>query len=314
MPAIYASLTVFLLFAAISIAVYAAIYGSHRPFDERIVDIGVKMRVAYGNPANLDMESPSFANALFRWVAKRIPEPGLNTPEREKLAQTLVRAGFSGSGAVRTFHFARLGSTAGTALLALVLSIAFAFNGIKPLVFMLMGAGVGAFAPSYYVARKARQRTQEIASQLSDVLDLLVVCVEAGLGLSEAIKIVGSETQRQNLKIGTELSIVSAELAAGSTLGQALKSFAVRTAVDDIKPLAATLVQSEKLGAQIGPALRSISDTMRTTRRLRAEESAAKTTVKILFPLVLFILPAMMSVIVGPAMIQIMRALTSVHA
>ena len=126
---------------------------------------------------------------------------------------------------------------------------------------MIVGAGVGAFGPSYYIARKARKRQQEIASQLSDVLDLLVVCVEAGLGLSEAIKIVGSETQRQSLAIGTELSIVSAELAAGSTLGQALRSFADRTAVDDIKPLAATLVQSEKLGAQIGPALRSISDT-----------------------------------------------------
>lgn len=309
MPAIYASLTVFFLFGGISFAIYAAVYGSHRPFDDRITEMGVKMRVTYGNPANVDMDSDSFANALFRWVAKRLPEPGLNTPEREKLSQTLVRAGFSGSGAVRTFHFARLSSTAGTAILALILAIAFGLHGIKPLGLMLVGAGVGAFAPSYYIGRRARKRQQEIASQLSDVLDLLVVCVEAGLGLSEAIKIVGSETQRQNLKIGTELSIVSGELAAGSTLGQALKSFADRTAVEDIKPLAATLVQSEKLGAQIGPALRSISDTMRTTRRLRAEESAAKTTVKILFPLVLFILPAMMSVIVGPAMIQIMRAL-----
>jgi tight adherence protein C len=312
MSAVYASLTVLLLFGAISLAVYAAIYGSHRPFDERITDIGVKMRVAYGNPANLDMESASFANSLFRWVAKRIPEPALNTPEREKLAQLLTRAGFSRPSAVRTFHFSRLASTAGTALLAMVASILFGFHGIKPLIFIIVGAGVGAFVPSYYIGRRARQRTQEIASQLSDVLDLLVVCVEAGLGLSEAIKIVGSETERQNLKIGTELSIVSAELAAGATLGQALKSFADRTAVEDIKPLAATLVQSEKLGAQIGPALRSISDTMRTTRRLRAEEAAAKTTVKILFPLVLFILPAMMSVIVGPAMIQIMRALTAV--
>src|SRR5271154_6504620 len=112
MPAIYASLTVFLLFAAISVAIYAAIYGSHRPFDERITEIGVKMRVVYGNPANLDMESASYANALFRWVARRIPEPGMNTPEREKLAQTLVRAGLSGFGAVRTFHFVRLASTA----------------------------------------------------------------------------------------------------------------------------------------------------------------------------------------------------------
>lgn len=310
MPAIYASLTVFLLFGAICVAIYAAIYGINRPFDERITEIGVKMRVVYGNPANVDMESDSFARWLFRWVARHLPEPALNTPEREKLAQTLVRTGFPGPGAVRTFHFARLASTAGAALLALVVTIAFGFHGAKPVMFMLMGTGIGAFLPSYYIGHRAKNRQQAIAGQLSDVLDLLVVCVEAGLGLSEAIKIVGSETQRQNQEIGTELSIVSAELAAGSTLGQALKSFADRTAVDDIKPLAATLVQSEKLGAQIGPALRSISDTLRNTRRLRAEEAAAKTTVKILFPLVLFVLPAMMSVIVGPAMIQIMRALS----
>jgi tight adherence protein C len=313
MPAVYASLTVFLLLGAVSVAIYAAIYGINRPFDDRITDMGVKMRVAYGNPDNVDMDSESFANTLFRWVAKHLPEPAPNTPEREKLAQTLIRAGYSGSGAVSTFHFIRLAATAGTALLAMVVSIAMGLHGIKPLVAMIAGAGLGVFGPNYYIGRKARKRRDEISSQLSDVLDLLVVCVESGLGLSEAIKIVGSECLRQKQEIGAELSMVSAELAAGSTLGQSLKSFADRTAVEDIKPLAATLVQSEKLGAQIGPALRSISDTMRTTRRLRAEEAAAKTTVKILFPLVLFILPAMMSVIVGPAMIQIMRALTGVR-
>ncbi len=313
MPAIYASLTVFLLFGAVSVAIYAAIYGINRPFDDRIAEMGVKMRVAYGNPENLDRDSDSFANALFRWITKHLPEPAINTPEREKLSQTLVRAGFPGPGAIRTFHFARLTSTAGTAIVAMVVAMVFGLHGIKPLVVMLIGAGVGAFAPSYYIGRRSRNRRDRIGGQLSNVLDLLVVCVEAGLGLSEAIKIVGSESQRQKQEIGAELSMVSAELAAGSTLGQSLKNFADRTAVEDIRPLAATLVQSEKLGAQIGPALRSISDTMRTTRRLRAEEAAAKTTVKILFPLVLFILPAMMSVIVGPAMIQIMRALTHVQ-
>ena len=314
MPAIYASLTVFLLFGAVSVAIYAAIYGINRPFDDRIADMGVKMRVAYGNPENVDMDSDSFANTLFRWVARHLPEPALNTPEREKLSQLMVRAGYPGSGAVRTFHFIRLASTAGTALLAMVAAIAFGLHGIKPLIAIIAGAGIGVFVPNYYLGRRARNRRDQISSQLSDVLDLLVVCVESGLGLSEAIKIVGSECARQKQEIGVELSMVSAELSAGSSLGQSLKSFADRTAVDDIKPLAATLVQSEKLGAQIGPALRSISDTMRTTRRLRAEEAAAKTTVKILFPLVLFILPAMMSVIVGPAMIQIMRALTAVPA
>jgi len=314
MSAVYASLTVLLLFGAISFAIYAAIYEINRPFDDRVAEIGIKMRVTYGNPANLDMDSDSFADGLFRWVAKHLPEPAMNTPEREKLAQSLISAGFPGSGAIRAFHFIRLASTAGLALLAMVAAIFFGLHGIKPLVLMLVGAGAGAFVPSYYIGRRARNRRDTIASQLSDVLDLLVVCVEAGLGLSEAIKVVGSETLRQKQEIGAELSIVSGELAAGSTLGQALRSFADRTAVEDIRPLAATLVQSEKLGAQIGPALRSISDTMRTTRRLRAEEAAAKTTVKILFPLVLFILPAMMSVIVGPAMIQIMRALSAVPA
>ncbi len=310
MSATFASLTVFLLFGAISLAIYAAIYGINRPFDERIAEIGVKMRVTYGNPADLDLESDTFSRSLFRWVVKRLPEPALNTPEREKLSQLLVRAGFPGPRAVRTFHFVRLSSTAGAAILALVVAIAFGCRGVKPVMFMLMGLGVGAFAPSYYIGRKVRNRKQEIASQLSDALDLLVVCVEAGLGLSEAIKVVGSETMRQHQEIGAELSTVSAELSAGSSLGEALRSFGQRTGVEDIKPLAATLVQSEKLGASIGPALRSISDSMRITRRLRAEEAAAKTTVKILFPLVLFILPAMMSVIVGPAMIQIMHALS----
>ena len=140
MPAIYASLTVFLLFAAVSVAIYAAIYGINRPFDDRITEMGVKMRVTYGNPANVDMDSATFANALFRWVAKHLPEPALNTPEREKLAMTLVRAGFPGHGAVRTFHFARLASTAGVAILAMVVSIALGFHSIKPLIFTL---GVG---------------------------------------------------------------------------------------------------------------------------------------------------------------------------
>ena len=136
------------------------------------------------------------------------------------------------------------------------------------------------------------------------------MCVEAGLGIFEAIKIVGNETERQNQAIGKELALVSGEITAGVTLGMALRNMAERTAVEDIKPLAATLIQSEQLGAQMAPALRASSDALRARRRLRAEEAAQKTTVKILFPLVLFVLPAMIMVIVGPAIIQIMGTLT----
>ena len=145
------------------------------------------MHVAYGNPLNLDMESDTFARSLFRWVAKRIPEPGINTPKGEKMAQTLVRAGFSQPGALRIFHFTRIACTVGLAILALTVSLAMSFHGIKPLVFMLVGAALGAFAPSYYLGRAARKRQQEIASQLSDVLDLLVVCVEAGFDVLHVV-------------------------------------------------------------------------------------------------------------------------------
>jgi tight adherence protein C len=156
----------------------------------------------------------------------------------------------------------------------------------------------------------ARDRQLDIGRQLSDVLDLLVVCVEAGLGLLESIKVVGTETKEQNLIIGQELSQVAAEVNSGASLGDALRSLAERSGVADIKPLAATLIQSEQLGAAIGPALRAISDSIRTHRRLRAEESAQKTTIKILFPLVLMILPAMLLIIVGPAIVQTVRTLT----
>jgi tight adherence protein C len=173
-----------------------------------------------------------------------------------------------------------------------------------------MGAAVGAFLPGYYLNKRAKNRQIDIGRQLSDVLDLLVVCVEAGLGLLEAIKVVGNETQAQQLVIGQELSQVAGEVNAGSSLGQALRALADRSGVADIKPLAATLIQSEQLGAAIGPALRAISDSIRSRRRLHAEESAQKTTIKILFPLVLMILPAMLLIIIGPAIVQTVRTLS----
>jgi tight adherence protein C len=179
----------------------------------------------------------------------------------------------------------------------------------QPIMFAMGGVGIGIFVPSYILGRRARQRQNAISRQLSDVLDLLVVCVEAGLGLYEAIRIVGTECERHGQEIGTELSLVTTDISSGNTLGLALRALAERTAVEDIKPLAATMIQSEQLGAQIAPALRASSDALRTRRRLRAEEAAQKASIKILFPLVIFVLPAMIAVIVGPAMISVMRTL-----
>ncbi|MGH7863887.1 MAG: type II secretion system F family protein [Candidatus Binataceae bacterium] len=310
MGAMVITASVMLLVGVACAGLYVVAHSGRRSVEDRIMDIGVKMRLAYGDNAGFDATADGAARQLFRWVAQRLPAPKMDPAKTQQLANLLMQAGYVRSDAARTFHFVRLAAALGCALLGVVYAVLSNAGGARPMMFIVAGAAVGAFVPSYYVGRKARQRQQSIARQLSDVLDLLVVCVEAGLGLSESIKVVGAETQRHGQEIGYELSMVSGEISAGVSLGQALRNMAERTSVPDIKPLAATLIQSEQLGAQIGPALRSISDSLRTTRKLRAEEAAQKTTVKILFPLVIFILPAMMAVIVGPAMIQIMHTLS----
>jgi tight adherence protein C len=310
MSAIYVSAAVMILVGAAAVAVIAAFTQENKDIEDRITDMVVKTRVSY-SAGNYDVGSGDrSAQALFRWMAQRLPQPKADSPHAERVSQMLVHAGYLRSSSVHIFHLLRLASTVGGGLVGLVAGMFLTSSGADVILSLAIGVCLGSFIPSYVLSRKGRKRQSAIARQLSDVLDLLVVCVEAGLGLSEAIKTVGAECERQKQEIGAELSIVSAEISSGGSLGQALRNFSERTAVADVKPLAATLIQSEQLGAQIAPALRSISEAMRNTRRLRAEEAAQKTTVKILFPLVLLILPAMMSVIVGPAMIQLMHTLS----
>jgi tight adherence protein C len=293
----------------IATAIYHALYGSHRALEERFADLAVKVRAAQGVFEDTEEDAHGISRLFLEWAAKRVPVPKADTPEGEKLARTLIQAGYLKSTMPQIFQVFRFAM----GLLGVVLGALIGFligNTGSMMLFGLAGFGIGIFLPSFYVGRRARKRQNAIARQLSDVLDLLVVCVEAGLGLFEAIKIVGTESERQKQEIGRELALVSSEISAGATLGQALRNLADRTAVEDIKPLAATLIQSEQLGAQIAPALHASSDALRTRRRLRAEEAAQRTTVKILFPLVLFVLPAMLLVIVGPAIIQILHTLS----
>lgn len=307
-----AGLAVFVLLAIAGVCLTASSSARYHALGTRISDMGLKMRIAYGNLSAEDIEEESVARVLFRWAVERLPEPKVDTADGQRIVRLLTQAGYTRSRAAHVFQFIRLSSAFVSTAIALAASIATDASGLHTVIAMIFAAAAGAWVPLYLIMRRAKERQFEIANQLSNVLDLLVVCVEAGLGIIEAIKIVGSESERRGQEIGRELAMVSAELSAGSSLGQALRGLAQRTSVEDVKPLAATMIQSEQLGAQMGPALRSISDGLRSTRRLRAEEAAQKTTIKILFPLVFFILPAMMAVIVGPAMIQVMRALSGV--
>ena len=308
MSSLFISIMFFCLLSAAGIGVYLAMFAKNRVIEERFTDLAFKMRIAQGGLDD-DAQQATISTLVFKWASRRIPPPDLNTPKGEKLAQTLAQAGFIKSGAAQTFQVIRVFCAAGAAILVFLITVVWGAEAGRVLMFTLAGVTFGLFVPSYYISHRARKRQGAIAKQLSDVLDLLVVCVEAGLGLYEAIKVVGTEAERQKQEIGTELSLVSSEISAGASLGQSMRSLAERTAVEDIKPLAATLIQSEQLGAQIGPALHASSDALRMRRRLRAEEMAQKAAVKILFPLVLFVLPAMIMVIVGPAMIQVVRTL-----
>jgi tight adherence protein C len=303
-------IVVFFLAAGACLALFLAFSPQSRAVDERFADLAVKMRASQG-AFDGDVQDDNVLRMLFRWAAKRVPPPNLDSPTGEKLQQTLMQAGYLKSSAAQTYHVARVLMAIGGGLLGLLVGAIFHPASATPVLLALGGIGIGIFVPSYYLGRRARTRQGNIARQLSDVLDLLVVCVEAGMGLFEAIRIVGAECERHGQEIGTELNLVATDISAGASLGQALRGLADRTAVEDIKPLAATLIQSEQLGAQIGPALRSSSDALRNRRRLHAEEDAQKASIKILFPLVIFVLPSMIAVIIGPAMISVLHTLTN---
>jgi tight adherence protein C len=296
------------LFAVVLGALYAARYATDRAIRERFDEVAIGAKTGEP-PAGEPLLPRDHLHSALRWASERMPKPK-KTASVAKVSQTLVRAGFMRSSAVRMFQAVRLLSLISGSAIGLLGALAMRYPEAKVVMYAGIGTLAGGYLPNYYLQRRARARQAAIARQLSDVLDLLVVCVEAGLGLFEAIKIIGDETGRQGQEIGDELTLVAREVAAGSSLGDALRNFGDRTAVEDIRPLAATLIQSEQLGAQIAPALRSSSDALRAKRRMRAEEAAQKSTIKILFPLVLFVLPAMLVVILAPAMIQAVHTLS----
>jgi tight adherence protein C len=303
-------IAIFVLLAIAAVCISAAVSERSGAFEERLSEMGARMRVAYGSLDAQEIESDSVAHTLFKWALRKVPKPQLDAPEVAKVAKILVRAGYPGARAMHIFQLVRITSAVAVTCGGLALSGLLGWSGVRTVMAMVGGAAVGAWLPLQLASRRAKKRRAEIAGELSNVLDLLVVCVEAGLGVSEAIKMVGSESERQGQLIGRELAMVSAELNAGVGLGFSLRALAERTGIEDIKPLAATMIQSEQLGSRMGPALRALSDSLRNSRKMGAEEAAQKTTVKILFPLIFFVLPAMMIVIVGPAMMQIMKAMT----
>ncbi|MGH9580908.1 MAG: type II secretion system F family protein [Terriglobales bacterium] len=169
--------------------------------------------------------------------------------------------------------------------------------------------GLGYILPSMLLKRKVRRRQHSIRLALPDALDLAVICVEAGLGLDQTIARVGDELQHVHPDLSDEFSLVNLEMRAGKARAESLRNLAARTGVDDMRALVAVLIQTDRFGTSIATALRVHSDALRTERRQRAEEQAAKTTIKMVPVLVFFVFPSMFFVSLGPAAIQLIRNL-----
>lgn len=174
---------------------------------------------------------------------------------------------------------------------------------------LLLTAAIGYYLPNGLLANAIERRKQELQDALPDALDMMLVCVEAGLGLDAAMNRAASEIGLRSKALSEELNLVALELRMGVNREQALRNLALRTGVDDIASFVAMLVQSDRFGTNVADALRIEAETMRTHRRLRAEERAAKIPLKLLFPLIFFIFPSLLLVLMGPAMISIYRVL-----
>jgi len=231
-------------------------------------------------------------------------------PDRfNSASRSLHQAGYRGNRAVRIYWGLRF-----------FLCIAFGFGGMTValmseasmsdlLMLAGLGAAVGFMLPALTVFRKSRARVREMKESLPDTLDLIVVCVEAGMGVDAALNRVGREQNSQGMALGEELMLATQEMQAGAVRKEALLRLADRVGIDEFKAMVTFLTQTEEMGGSISRSLRVYADTMRDKRSQAAEEAARKTVIKLIFPLVFFILPAIFILLLGPPGLGIIQML-----
>jgi tight adherence protein C len=246
---------------------------------------------------------------LTKPVAKlSIPKEGWETSQ---LRIRFMNAGYRSETAPMIFFLAK---TVLTFLVPVIFILYIVISGEDyeanlMLLFIVASAGLGYFLPNIFLERRIAYRKREILDSFPDAMDLIIVCVESGLGLDAALARVSEEMHMISPILGEELHLINLELRAGSSRERALRNLALRTGVEDIDTLVAMLVQSDRFGTSVAQALRVHAENLRTKRRLRAEEAAAKIALKLLFPLIFFIFPSMLLVLLGPALISINRVL-----
>ena len=237
-----------------------------------------------------------------------------NEAARSKMKQSLNEAGYRGENAVATLSTLK----AISAIAGLVLGggISLLTNGIDmwTLIYTGLATGLAMYLPDMVVVYQGMKRKQKVFLGLPDALDLMVVCVEAGLGMDQAMRRVSEELVKTHPVIASEFNVCNQQLQMGKPRESVLNELGDRNGVDDLRTLASVMIQVDKFGTSVGRALRTQSDSMRVRRRQIAEEKAAKTAVKMIFPLVLFIFPGVFVVLVGPAAITMVKEMMPMMA
>ena len=262
----------------------------------------------FGTTANQAQWTQTVVNIAGKFAKLSLPAEGW---EGSPLRLRFLHAGYRGDAPVMVYFGAKT-------LLAVLLPVIAYFYvmlggaklGTNMMLLILLSAGaVGYYLPNAVLSRLVFVRQREIFETFPDAADLLLVCVEAGLGLDAALVRVAEEMRLKSEALAEELHLVNLELRAGSSREKALRNLALRTGVEEVNTFATMLIQADRFGTSIGESLRVFSDELRTKRQMRAEEIAAKIPLKLLFPMVFCIFPALLLVLLGPAFIQIYRIL-----
>jgi tight adherence protein C len=293
-----------LIFAAVSLGAYAVYVDSvtaRSPVTLRLRELRAGRplgSVVYG-------ARPPLLLKLIAQVGGFLP--GRNGSDA--LRAGLVRAGFRRPEAVLVFLGLKVVLAVALPLLWIAAASIAARSFGNTFLIAVMASVVGFYLPTLYVGIRQSQRHEQVLLGLPDALDLMVICVEAGLGVAAALQRVATEMRIANPVLAGELAQVAQETQTGTSRTEALRNLAERTGVQEVYSLVAMLIQTDSLGTSVAVALRVHADSMRTKRRQRAEQLARKASVKLAFPLVLLVFPALLVVLLGPAIIQLLKAL-----
>jgi tight adherence protein C len=287
------SIFVFLTIAVIVFAFGAATVAPSSVLGSRLREIGWQRPKAQAKPAMRERMQQALDP-----LSRALP---ISPSEVSQTRLWLIQAGYRNAQHVTIYRGLRV-LFAALGFFSVVL-----FTGFESPLLLLGMTAFGFFIPRFLLKRKLKERQRRIRLGLPDGLDLTVICVEAGLSLDQAMMRVGNDLSHAHPELSAEFHLFDLETRAGKPRVEALRNLAERTGVEDVRSLVGTLIQTDRFGTSVAQALRVHSDSLRTERRQRAEEQAAKTTVKMIIPLVLFVMPSLIFVTVGPAVIQLMH-------